>query len=417
MLKDVVALVLPGVASFELGVLCEVFGLDRSDEGLPNYDFAVAGLVAGEPLPMSTGGQLLTPAYGLDRVATADLVAVTPFPDGTRPPEAYLEVLRAAHGRGAWVLSLCTAAFALGHAGLLDDRDCTTHWRHAATLQERFPKARVEPNVLYVEDEGIVTSAGTAAGIDACLHLVRTEQGAAVANGIARRMVVPPHREGGQAQYINVPVAACTSDSLAPLLDWIMDHLAEDLSVECLAAHVHQSPRTFARRFRAEVGTTPHKWVTAQRVAEAERLLETATSRSSGSPSRSASAPRPCCGTTSYGSAGPARSPTAGRSTSQRDGASQQWSKRTFRASVARTPRPGSTSGPRRVLPTPSPSRVARAGAGDPLPHRAPRSAELWNLRDPRRSRSPRGEAASPAAGRYTSTDLSTQQVPAEPDS
>ena len=275
MLKDVVALVLPGVASFELGVLCEVFGLDRSDDGLPNYDFAVAGLVPGEPVPMSTGGQLLTPAYGLDRVATADLVAVTPFPDGTHPPDAYLEVLRAAHARGAWVLSLCTAAFALGHAGLLDDRDCTTHWRHAAALQQRFPRARVEPNVLYVEDDGIVTSAGTAAGIDACLHLVRTEQGSAVANGIARRMVVPPHREGGQAQYISVPVAACTSDSLAPLLDWIMDNLAEDLSVECLAAHVHQSERTFARRFRAEVGTTPHKWVTAQRVAEAERLLET----------------------------------------------------------------------------------------------------------------------------------------------
>ena len=202
-------------------------------------------------------------------------MAVTPFPYGTRPPDAYLEALRQAHARGAWVLSVCSGAFALGHAGLLDDRDCTTHWRHAADLQERFPKARVEPNVLYVEDEGIVTSAGTAAGIDACLHLVRTEQGAAVANGIARRMVVPPHREGGQAQYIPVPVPVCTSDSLAPLLDWIMDHLAEDLSVERLAAQVHQSPRTFARRFRAEVGTTPHRFVTAQRVADAEVLLET----------------------------------------------------------------------------------------------------------------------------------------------
>jgi transcriptional regulator GlxA family with amidase domain len=262
------------VASFELGVLCEVFGLDRSDDGLPNYDFAVAGLVAGEPLPMSTGGQLLTPAHGVERAATADLVAVTPFPHDTRPPDAYLEALQQARARGAWVLSVCTGAFALGYAGLLDDRDCTTHWRHAAQLQERFPRARVEPNVLYVEDDGIVTSAGTAAGIDACLHLVRTEQGAAVANGIARRMVVPPHREGGQAQYISVPVPVCTSESLAPLLDWIMDHLDEDLSVERLAARVHQSPRTFARRFRSEVGTTPHKFVTAQRVAHAELLLE-----------------------------------------------------------------------------------------------------------------------------------------------
>jgi transcriptional regulator GlxA family with amidase domain len=275
MLKNVVALVLPGVATFELGVLCEVFGLDRSDEGLPTYDFAVAGLVAGQPIPMSSGGQSLTPAFGLERAATADLVAVTPFPYGSKPPAGYLQTLRDAHERGAWVLSVCSGAFALGHAGLLDDRDCTTHWRHAADLQEWFPRARVEPNVLYVEDRGIVTSAGTAAGIDACLHLVRSEQGAAVANGIARRMVVPPHREGGQAQFIAQPVPVCTADSLAPLLDWVRDNLGEDLSVERLAFQVHQSPRTFARRFRAEVGTTPHKWVTAQRVAQAERLLET----------------------------------------------------------------------------------------------------------------------------------------------
>jgi transcriptional regulator GlxA family with amidase domain len=275
MLKNVVALVLPGVASFELGVLCEVFGLDRSDDGLPTYDFAVAGLMAGAPLEMSSGGQLLVPSYGLERAAAADLVAVIPYPYGTRPPDAYLQTLRDAHDRGAWVLSVCSGAFALGHAGLLDDRDCTTHWRYARDLEEQFPRARVEPNVLYVEDRGIVTSAGTAAGIDACLHLVRSEQGAKVANGIARRMVVPPHREGGQAQYIAEPVAVCTSDSLAPLLDWVKDNLGDDLSIERLAFQVHQSPRTFARRFRAEVGTTPHKWVTAQRVAQAEQLLET----------------------------------------------------------------------------------------------------------------------------------------------
>jgi transcriptional regulator GlxA family with amidase domain len=276
MLRNVVALAFPGVTPFELGVICEVFGLDRSDDGLPNYDFAVAGLTAGVPIPMSasSGGQTLTPGYGLDRVATADLVAVLPFPYGTRPDEVYLEAIRAAHARGAWVLSVCSGAFALGYAGLLDDRRCTTHWHYTRDLMSQFPQAQVEPDVLYVEDRGVITSAGTAAGIDACLHLVRTEQGAAVANGIARRMVVPPHRDGGQAQYIAQPVPAESGESFAALLDWIRDHLAEDLSVERLAAQVHQSPRTFARRFRAEVGTTPHRWVTAQRVSAAERLLE-----------------------------------------------------------------------------------------------------------------------------------------------
>jgi transcriptional regulator GlxA family with amidase domain len=274
-LKDVVALVLPGVAPFELGVLCEVFGTDRTDDGLPTYDFAVAGLVAGEPLPLSSGGQTLVPGYGLERAATADLIAVPALVRRESPPEAFLQAVRDAHRRGAWVLSVCSGAFALGYAGLLDDRDCTTHWKHASELSRLFPSARVQPDVLYVEDRRVITSAGTAAGIDACLHLVRSEQGAAVANGIARRMVVPPHRDGGQAQYIAEPVPVCTSDSLAPLLAWIQDHLAEELGVDVLAAQIHQSPRTFARRFRAEVGTTPHKWVTGQRIALAQRLLET----------------------------------------------------------------------------------------------------------------------------------------------
>jgi transcriptional regulator GlxA family with amidase domain len=274
-LTDVVALVLPGTASFELGVLCEVFGVDRTDDGLPTYDFAVAGMQAGQPIALASGGQQLVPGYGLERAATADLVAVPALPLGLRPPEELLQTLRDAHQRGAWVLSVCSGAFAVGYAGLLDERACTTHWKYTRELAETFPTARLEPDVLYVEDRGVITSAGTAAGIDACLHLVRSEQGSGVANGIARRMVVPPHRDGGQAQYIPEPVAECTSDSLAPLLDWVRDHLAEDLSVERLAAQIHQSPRTFARRFGAEVGTTPHRYVTAQRVAQAEVLLET----------------------------------------------------------------------------------------------------------------------------------------------
>jgi transcriptional regulator GlxA family with amidase domain len=172
------------------------------------------------------------------------------------------------------VLSVCSGAFTLGAAGLLDDRPCTTHWFHVDELRERFPRARVVPDVLYVDDDLVITSAGTAAGIDACLHLVRKELGAEAANGIARRMVVPPHREGGQAQYVQRPVAACESEAMSPVVDWMLENLDADLTIDDLAAKAHMSPRTFARRFKAETGSTPHAWLTAQRILHAERLLE-----------------------------------------------------------------------------------------------------------------------------------------------
>jgi transcriptional regulator GlxA family with amidase domain len=185
------------------------------------------------------------------------------------------EVLRAAHDRGAWVLSVCSGAFVLGAAGLLDGRPSTTHWRHAARLQAAFPATRVDPNVLFVESDRIVTSAGTASGIDASLHIVRRELGAAAANAIARRMVVPPQRDGGQAQYIALPMPEREADSLATLLDWALEHLDEDLSVEVLARRALMSARTFARRFRDETGTTPAAWVVRQRLRRAQHLLET----------------------------------------------------------------------------------------------------------------------------------------------
>ena len=269
-------LALPGVAPFELGVVCEVFGIDRSDSGLPEYDFAVVGMEAGKPVPTGyNGGLTVVPSFGLERVDQADLVAVPAHPSNEPVPTAVLDALRRAEQRGAWVLSLCSGAYTLGAAGLLDGRACTTHWRYAEDLAKRFPAASVHPDVLYVEDRRVVTSAGTSAGIDACLHLVRTEQGATVANTIARRMVVPPHREGGQSQYIPFSVPETDCESLAPLLDWAMARLGEDLTVEEMAAQALQSPRTFARRFRSETGTTPYAWLTAQRVAKAQELLET----------------------------------------------------------------------------------------------------------------------------------------------
>lgn len=206
MLKNVAAVLLDEVHPFELGVVCEVFGLDRSDDGLPVYDFAAVS-AEGPTLHTHAGFTLSTP-YGLERLEDADLIAVPT--GGSYPTRGYpgelLDALRRAVDRGARVLSVCTGAFVLGAAGLLDGRRCTTHWRHARALADRHPLALVDPDVLYVDEGPVITSAGTAAGIDACLHVVRQEHGPEVANQVARRMVIPPHRDGGQAQYIERPL-------------------------------------------------------------------------------------------------------------------------------------------------------------------------------------------------------------------
>lgn len=272
-LVDVAVLALEPVAPFELGVLCEVFGIDRTADGLPGYDFAVCGRTPGR---VRAAGFELVLHHGLERLAQADLVAVPAWggaPTGSVTDDV-TAALRAAHERGAMVMSVCSGTFALGAAGLLDDRRCTTHWRYTDDLRRRHPRARVEPDVLYVEDDRVFTSAGTAAGIDLCLHIVRELQGSAVANAIARRMVVPPHRDGGQAQYIDLPLPVTEGATLQDLLGWLSEHLEAELTVEQLAARVHLSPRTFARRFRAETGTTPHHWLTGQRVLRAQHLLE-----------------------------------------------------------------------------------------------------------------------------------------------
>ncbi|MFF2080360.1 helix-turn-helix domain-containing protein [Kitasatospora sp. NPDC058162] len=275
MLRNVVTVVLEEVHPFELGVACEVFGLDRTADGLPGYDFALAG---ARPGPHAThSGFAVDVPYGPERLAAADLVVVTASDIRGEYPEPLLAALRGVVARGGRVLSICSGAFVLGAAGLLDGRRSTTHWRYSDELAGRFPETVVEPDVLYVDDDPVITSAGTAAGIDACLHLVRKLQGAEVARAIARRMVVAPHREGGQAQFVNRPLPEGGGDSLAPLLDWMRHHPDQEASVEQLAARAHMSPRTFARRFQQETGTTPHRWLVGQRVLLAQRLLESTT--------------------------------------------------------------------------------------------------------------------------------------------
>ncbi len=270
-LRSVAVLALPNAAPFELGTACEVFGIDRSDTGGPSFDFRVCGPTPGVPVPTKAGFSLLV-EHGLEATRDVDLVVVPAYGGPGRVGEDVLRALREAHDRGAWVLSICSGAFALGEAGLLSGRRCTTHWMHAEELAARFPTATVDPSVLFVEDGRVITGAGTAAGIDACLHLVRRELGGAAATAVARRMIVPPQRDGGQAQYIDVPLPE--ADTLAPLLAWMTEHLDTELSVPTLAARALMSERTFARRFRAETGTTPAAWVARQRVARAQELLE-----------------------------------------------------------------------------------------------------------------------------------------------
>ncbi len=272
MLNKVAVIVMDQVAPFELGVVCEVFGTDRGP-GYPCYDFALCSADGG---PVTTkSGYRLTPHADLSPVGDADLVAVPAHPLGTPAPEPVLDVLRKAADRGAYLLSVCSGAFLFGEAGLLDGRRCTTHWMYTAELARRFPTAQIQPNALYVEDGRLLTSAGTAAGIDLCLHLVRTVHGSKVATKLARRMVVPPHRDGGQAQYVEAPLPkAPDAPTLEPLLTWLIEHLDKPVDIETMARRAHMAPRTFARRFRAETGTTPHDWLTAQRVLLARRLLE-----------------------------------------------------------------------------------------------------------------------------------------------
>lgn len=285
MLKRVVVPLLPLTEQFEMGVACEVFGFDRSDEGLPTYDFSLIAGVA-EPIRSRFGYTIDVP-YDLSQLDDADLIVIPAggthlSSDGCsvcsseldETVEPLLEKLRAAVARGAKVASLCNGAFLLGKAGLLDGRRCTTHWRHSDRLAAEYPLAEVDRNVLYVDEGNVLTSAGTAAGIDLCLHIVRKEQGSVVANGIARRMVVPPHRDGGQAQFVTTPLPAVEVDTLAPLLDWMTENLHTELTVQTLSARVNMSARTFARRFQAETGTTPARWLNDQRVLAAQQLLE-----------------------------------------------------------------------------------------------------------------------------------------------
>ncbi len=274
MAHRVSVLAFDGLAPFELGVAAEVFALSRPEIDGWDYDFAVC---AERPGTLdAVGGFGLVAPHGLDVLAAADTVIVPGTVDVHGDPSGeLLDALASAHRRGARLVSICSGAFTLAATGLLDGRRAATHWRYAELLQRRFPRVEVDPSVLYVDEGDVLTSAGTAAGIDLCLHLVRGDHGAEVANSVARRMVVAPHRDGGQAQFVDAPVPARPDDDpIGRTMHWALEHLRERISVEDLARRAHLSERQYTRRFRAATGTSPAVWILRQRIRASLPLLE-----------------------------------------------------------------------------------------------------------------------------------------------
>ena len=270
----VAAVIDEGALTFDLAIPCEVFGLDRSDIVAPWYEFMVVA-ATGSPVRTQTGFLLDTP-FRLADLARADTIVVPGWSDpDDRASRALCRALRQAHERGARVVSLCTGAFVLAEAGLLAGRRATTHWMYADRLRERYPDVEVDPSVLYLVDWQIMTSAGTAAGIDLCLHIVALDHGADVAVKVARRLVMPPFRAGGQMQYADNPLAMdAMGEPLSAVLDWARDRLASGVSTGDLATRAALSPRTLSRRFHEAAGISPGEWIQRERLRLAQRLLE-----------------------------------------------------------------------------------------------------------------------------------------------
>ncbi len=271
----VTVLLYEGMSAFELGIVTEVFGLPRPELEVDWYDLTICAETT-DPVSLVGRATIQTP-YGLDVLAVGRTVIVPGVSDVHAETSPNLvAALRRAHRRGARIVSICSGAFALAGAGLLDGRRAATHWRYADVLAERFPKVTVDADVLYVDDDQVLTSAGSAAGLDLCLHLVRKDFGPSVANAVARRLVTAPHRSGGQAQFIEAPVAEVADDDrIERSMAWAMSNLDKAITVENLAGRAHMSTRTYLRHFKLASGTSPIRWLIAQRVQASLPLLET----------------------------------------------------------------------------------------------------------------------------------------------
>ena len=273
----IAAAVYDGLLGFEYSIAREILGRDRSEHTQDWYKFLACRVESGRLF--SSHGLEIRPEGTAEDLARADTVLLAGWRSALeRPAEPFLEALRHAHDRGARLVTICTGVFPLAHAGLLDGRRATTHWLHAETLRRHFPRVRVEEDALYIHDDDgpgrISTSAGCAAGLDLCLAVVREDFGLSIANSIARRMVAPVHRDGGQAQYVEAPVGTSQDDNFGPMLDWMIEHIDQPVAIGAVARRFGFSLRTFQRRFKNVTGLTPHQWLTQQRVTRARELLE-----------------------------------------------------------------------------------------------------------------------------------------------
>ena len=270
----VAAITYEGLCTFEFGIAVEVFGLARPEFDFPWYEFSV--IATEDHRIRATGGIIVEADGDLEALSGADTIIVPGWRDKTeRPPQPLIDALNNAANNGARCLSICSGVFVLAAAGLLDNRRATTHWRHIPDLKQQYPHIHVEEDVLYVDEGNVITSAGSTAGIDACLHLVRRDFGSKIANDVARRLVSPPHRDGGQAQFVPTPVALRPGRSIGKAMDWARQRLAEQIALGDMAASANMSERTFLRKFRQTVGLTPMNWLQRQRLFQAQELLET----------------------------------------------------------------------------------------------------------------------------------------------
>jgi AraC family transcriptional activator FtrA len=269
----VVALAYDNLCTFEFGCTVELFDLNRPELGVTWYDFAVCSVERGTL--RAAGGIEVRVPNSIALIDKADTIVIPGWRDADElPSPALLKKIRAAYERGARFCTICSGVFVLAAAGILDGKTVTTHWRYTDKLKQRYPTVNVEPNALYVDEGQILTSAGSAAGLDMLIHLVRRDYGARVANMVAQRLVIPPHREGGQAQYLPRPIPTDERNRLSKLLDWARGHLAQDHTLKSLARRASMSPRTLQRQFRETVGLAPYDWLVRERVALAKDLLQ-----------------------------------------------------------------------------------------------------------------------------------------------
>lgn len=269
----VAVVIYDGIGAFTLGLALEVFGRALPDEGYPGYEVSIVS--ADRRSVTAFGGMRISATAGMAELRQARIILIPAWrSNDERPPERLLFELRCAAERGAILVSICDGAFVLAHAGLLDGRRATTHWADLADLKVQFPEILIEDDVLYVDEDNIITSAGGASGIDACLHLVRRDFGIRVANAVARRMVIPPHRDGGQRQYVATPIPAYEGRTLSVAMDWVRSQLHRPVTVAEFAREAAMSERTFLRRFQEEIGVSPKSWLAAERMRVAQEILE-----------------------------------------------------------------------------------------------------------------------------------------------